>query len=693
MRMWTMWKRAEGKVLTRLPLLVLMASVFPLTSVLPAPVAGQDGSRFLDLEMYWEMQSVSNPQISPDGRQVVYTRTRTDKRTDRRSSEIWIMNADGSRKRFLTEGSSPLWSPDGMRIAFTASGEPRGSQIFIRWMDDEGATSQITRLDESPSSITWSPDGTRIAFNARVPDRQSWNIGMPSPPPGATWTAAPKVVERANYRRDGMGYVDGYYTHIFVVSADGGAVRQLTDGDWNHSSPTWMPDGREILFSGLRVEEAELQWRHSEIYSVDVTSREIRQLTDRRGQDSGPVPSPDGRTIAYLGDDWHPDTFRYRKIYLMNRDGSNPRVISGDYDGAANGMTWAPDGSGIYFVDEYHGARNLRFLSVRDQAVRTVTTGEHLVGLSSMAANGTMAVTVSSFHEPGDIYLLNPSRPNAMTRLTEINADLLADVRLGEVEEIWYKSVDDLDIQGWLVKPPNFNPSMKYPMMLVIHGGPHSMYTVGFNYGWQEHAAQGYLVLYTNPRGSTGYGSAFANEINYAYPSKDYDDLIAGVDAVIAQGFVDESRMYVYGCSGGGVLTAWVVGHTDRFAAASSNCPVTNWLSFVGTTDGVGWYRNFERHFWEDPSEHLRRSPIMYVGNVTTPTMLMTGENDLRTPMAQTEEYYQALRVLGVPTAMIRFQDEAHGTSSRPSNFVRTQLYLRHWFERWGGASGPVSGN
>jgi dipeptidyl aminopeptidase/acylaminoacyl peptidase len=227
--------------------------------------------------------------------------------------------------------------------------------------------------------------------------------------------------------------------------------------------------------------------------------------------------------------------------------------------------------------------------------------------------------------------------------------------------------------------------------MLSIHGGPHSMYNVAFNFGWQEHAANGYVVLYTNPRGSTGYGSAFGNAIKRAYPGKDYDDLMAGVDAVIAKGYVDTQNMFVYGCSGGGVLTAWIVGKTDRFAAASANCPVTNWLSFVGTTDGASWYRNFDKLPWEDPSEHLRRSPLMLVGNVKTPTMLMTGVNDLRTPISQTEEYYEALKVRKVPTAMIRFNDEWHGTSSKPSNFARTQLYLREWFTRHARRGTPVS--
>ncbi len=649
----------------------------------PAAAQAPGADRVLDLEMYWDLQSVSNPQISPDGRQVVYTRTWIDRMKDRRTSEIWIMNADGSRKRFLLEGSSPTWSPDGTRIAFLAEGEPRGNQIHVRWMDDEGAVSQVTRMERSPSNLRWSPDGTRIAFTRQVEARTTWRIDMPPRPEGAEWTAGPKIVERAVYRRERQGYVDDTYTHLFVVSAEGGAVRQLTDGEWDHSAGEWTADGRHLVFSSLRVEDAELEWRHSEIYAVPAEGGEIRQLTDRHGPDSGALPSPDGRHIAWLGDDWHTDTYRNRKLHLMDTDGSNPRIISGDFDRAIGSLTWAPDGSGLYFTANSEGNRNLHFASV-EGGVTQLTEGVHQISLSSISDEGRLATTISSFHEPGDIYLVDPARPDRLDRLTAVNADLLAGVTLGEVEELWYDAHDDWRIQGWVVKPPDFDPSRQYPMMLVIHGGPHAMYGVGFNYGWQEHAANGYLVLYTNPRGSTGYGSAFANEINNAYPGEDYDDLMAGVDYLIERGWVDRSRKYVYGCSGGGVLTAWVVGHTDRFAAASSNCPVTNWISFVGTTDGIGWYRNFEHFPWDDPSEHLRRSPLMYVGNVTTPTMLMTGERDLRTPMPQTEEYYQALKVLGVPTAMLRFGNEWHGTTSTPSNFIRTQLYLRSWFERWG---------
>jgi len=666
----------------RFPLLCAAALAILLFFPHLSPAQQASDEQLLDLEMYWELQSASNPQLSPDGSRMVYTRGWIDPKSDDRTSELWMMDADGQRNRFLAEGSSPTWSPDGTRIAYLAEGEPDGNQIYVRWMDAEGATSQITRMTKSPSNIRWSPDSESIAFTRAVDTSVELTIAMPSAPAGAEWTPSPKVVERPVYRRDRQGYVDDTYTHLFVVSANGGAVRQLTDGDWNHSSGEWTADGEELVFSSLRVEDAELQWRHSEIYAVSVEDGAIRQLTDRRGPDSNPLPSPDGQHIAYMGDEFHEDTYRNRKIHLMDREGANPRVISGDFDRSVRNLTWAPDGRGLYFAANNEGNRNVHFVSVNG-GVERVTDGVHQISIGSISDDGHLATTQTSFHEPGDIYLMDPDRPDQMNRLTHMNRDLMKGATLGEVEELRYTSVDDLDIQGWVVKPPNFDPDETYPLMLAIHGGPHGMYGVGFSYSWQEHAANGYLVLYTNPRGSSGYGSAFGNEINNAYPSKDYDDLMAGVDTLLSRGYVDEDRMYVYGCSGGGVLTAWVVGHTDRFAAASSNCPVTNWLSFVGTTDGVSWYNNFEAYPWDDPTEHLERSPLMHVGNVTTPTMLMTGENDRRTPMSQTEEYYAALQVLGVPTAMVRFQNEWHGTSSQPSNFIRSQLYLRAWFEQW----------
>ncbi len=660
------------------------AAVLAIALVLAAPSfasAQADGIRTISLEMYLDLESASDPQISPDGSQVVYTRGWVDKMNDRREASVWIMNADGSRARFLVDGSGPIWSPDGTRIAYTSEGEPEGSQIFVRWMDDEGASSQITRLQKAPGGIRWAPDGNTLSFTMTMDGEEAWSVSPPGRPEGSNWTEPPKVVTRADYRQDRVGFVDEGWRHIFVVPAEGGTARQLTDGYWNHSTGEWTPDGAELVFSSLRTEDSELSWRQSEVYAVNVANGTIRQLTTRNGQDSGPIPSPTGDLIAYRGADFHTDTYRNSGVYVMNMDGSNSRLISGDFDRSINGMQWAHDGSGLYLTVSAEGDRNIHFVSTGG-GVTALSSGNHMFALSSFTADGRAVGTLTSPQLPSDIVSFSLSDPNRRTQLTHVNDDVFAGVTFGDVEEIKYESVDGFEIEGWIVKPPDFDPSRKYPMMLSIHGGPHGMYNVGFNFAWQEHAANGYVVLYTNPRGSSGYGSAFGNSIKNAYPGKDYDDLMNGVDLVIDRGYIDDENMFVYGCSGGGVLTSWVVGHTDRFAAASANCPVINWLSFVGTTDGIGWYRNFENLPWDDPSEHLRRSPLMYVGNVTTPTMLMTGVNDLRTPMPQTEEYFAALKVMVVETAMVRVNNEWHGTSSTPSNFLRTQLFLREWFAK-----------
>lgn len=653
-----------------------------LAVVALAPIGGaQQPDTKLTLDQYLEWETVQGPRLSPDGKQIIYGRRWVDKINDDWVTSLWMMNVDGSKNRALLTGSNVEWSPDGTRIAYIARGEPSGQQIFVRWMDAEGAASQITRVSQSPGNIQWSPDGKSIAFTMLVPQRESWDIPMPRAPQGAKWTEAPRIVTQLDYKQDRQGFTNPGDTHIYTVSAEGGSPRQITSGKWDHGAPQWMPDGKSIVFTADRVVDAEYRWRQSDIYRVDATSGTITKLTTRNGPDQQPTPSPDGRYIAFTGYDSTRASYKDSELYIMNADGSNPRQISGTLDRSPQGLIWAPDGSGIYFNVDSEGARNLYFASLNGQ-VKPITTGKHMLAIADIGKNGTVLATLSTATEPGDIVTFPLTAPK-FTQLTRINEDVLTGKKLGETEEIWYTSVDGLKIQGWIVKPPDFSPDRKYPLMLEIHGGPHAMYNVGFNFARQSHAAEGYVTLYTNPRGSTGYGSKFGNEIMNAYPSKDYDDLMAGVDSVIGRGYIDTRRLYVYGCSGGGVLTAWIVGHTDRFAAASSNCPVINWLSFVGTTDGPGWYRNFAKPFWEDPSEHLRRSPIMYVGNVKTPTMLMTGVQDLRTPMPQTEEFYSALKYRKVPTAMIRFNEEWHGTSSKPSNFLRTQLYLRSWFERY----------
>lgn len=660
-------------------------AAFLIAFLISANALAQE-SKKLTLDLFLDWEYVLNPQISPDGSQIVYTRRWTDKVNDRFENEIWIMNADGTRNRFLMKGGSPVWSPDGKRLAYIAPGQPAGAQIFVKWMDAPDEGTQLTRLERAPSNLAWAPDGKRIAFNMLVPARAALRVTMPPRPEGAKWIEPPRVVDKLNYRADGSGYRQEGFTHIFVISEAGGAARQLTDGDYNHNEPEWMPDSATIIFSGVRKPDAEYIRFGQEVYSLDTRTNQIKALTDRDGSDTNPAVSPNGKFIAYTGFDRNDDTYNVSKLYLMDADGQNKRVLTETFDRAPFGLMWADDGSGVYFSTEDKGTNNLYFSAVSGGAPRQITNGNHQLLPSSMSKNGTVAGVLSDAKQPGDVFVFNLKTPTPR-RITDVNGDLLEGRKLGEVEEIWYDSVGGMKIQGWIVKPPDFNPAKKYPMLLYIHGGPHSMYGVGFNFEFQNHAAENYVVLYTNPRGSTGYGKQFGNAINNAYPSQDYDDLMNGVDAVIKKGYIDEKNLFVTGGSGGGVLTAWIVGHTDRFAAAVSMKPVVNWYSFVGTTDGADWYYNFKKLPWEDPTEHIQRSPITYVGNVKTPTMVLTGDLDLRTPLEQTEQYFRALKLRKVPTAMVRLADEYHGFNGgalrHPSNRVSQILYLRTWFDKY----------
>lgn len=660
-------------------------NLFILLLIGVSTLLAQNSDNTLSLNHYFDYEDVSNPQISPDGKQILYTRTWIDPVNDSRPSDLWIMNADGSKNRYFLEGSNGRWSPDGTRVAFVKTGKPKGTQIFVKYLGVEGEPTQITRLEKSPSNITWSPDGKHIAFTMFVDDNNRWNVKLPEKPAGAKWTEEPRFVDDVQYRRDRVGFLEEGYTHIFVVPAEGGTARQITSGDWDHSGFfSWTNDSKKIVFSSLRIPEADYAYRQSNLYTVDVATGNIEQITDRNGSESYPVVSPDNKMVAFIGSEWTENFYHKSQVYVMNMDGSNVRVLSANLDRTPNDLFWANDNSGVYFNVDDQGTRNLYFASTKGGA-KAVTSGNHMLTVDDINANGTVVGVRTDYQRPPDVVRFSLDAPANMQQLTNVNADLLENLKLGAVEEIRYKSTDGLEVQGWIVKPPSFDPNKKYPLILRIHGGPHAMYNVAFSMYYQLHAAEGYVVLYTNPRGSTGYGYDFANAIQNAYPGKDYDDLMRGVDEVIAKGYIDEDRLYVYGGSGGGVLTSWIIGQTDRFAAAGVLFPVINWLSFVGTTDGIGWYRNFKKLPWEDPTEHLERSPLMYVGNVKTPTVLMTGVKDLRTPISQTEEYYQALKMQKVPAVMIRFNEEYHGTSSKPSNFLRTMAYLHYWFGKYGG--------
>ena len=677
-------------------LFALAAAVAPR-----ATVSAQRAGQTLTVADYLDFGRVGNPQISPDGKTVLYSRGYVDKINDTWADATWQVNTDGTKNRFLLLGGGAVWSPDGTRIAYVAASEnPKGAQIFVRYMDAEGATTQITRLTESPGNITWSPDGKWISFTNFVPKSSDWAIDLPAPPPNAKWTPAPRAADRLHYRGDRRGYTDPGFTHLFVVPADGGSPRQVTRGDWSvgaafdgmivGGSHSWTPDGKAILFDGFAEPTSDRNFRESNIYSVDLASGTLTKLTNTQGSWMAPQVSPDGKTVAFVGRELLPVVWQTADLYVMNIDGSGSRDLTRAIDremGAFGGAraVWAPDGSGLYVAPGDRGTENILFVPLSG-APRYLTSGNHALSVSSIARSGEMVGIKSSFQQPGDVVRITTDRKAGVqvTQLTQVNEDLLQGKTLAAAEEVWYPSTAGTKIQGWIVKPPFFDPGKKYPMLLEIHGGPQGMYGVGFDMMWQTFAANGYVVLYLNPRGSTGYGDAFVRSIEKSYPGPDYDDLMAGVDTVLGRGYVDPKQLYVSGCSGGGALSSWMIGHTNRFAAAAVRCPVTNWTTMAGNADVPYFaYAFFDKPFWEDPMQWWKQSSLAYVGNVTTPTLLMTGVLDMRTPMPQTEDFYAALKVRGIPTKLLRFENEWHGTESVPSNWMRTMLYMMSWFKQY----------
>ncbi|HEX3913411.1 MAG TPA: S9 family peptidase [Steroidobacteraceae bacterium] len=677
----------------------ILGAVALLCAAAPVSAADASHSGRFTVGDYLDLQSAADPQMSPDGTQVVYTRTMVDKMADTKQTAVWIVGADGQHHRFIAKGSGAVWSPDGKSIAFLAEGQPKGPQIFVLHLTVPGPATQITWSSEPPANLHWSPDGRQIGYTMMVLNPEKWPVDLPAAPEGAHWASAPRFTERMHYRQDGVGFTERGFRHLFLVAADGGASRQVTTGDWSIGESVYeyiktvdwafTPDGRSAIVTGFKEGDSDRNDQDCYIYSVDLETGAAKRLTSVAGGWRRPAVSPDGKTIAYVGFPRNGDGYRYSQLYTMDADGSGATLRSAEFDREPQNLVWAPDSSAVYFTAEDRGSIHLYSWSAHG-GIRQLTKGAEVVRDPS-ASRGGIVLFRSGPQTPGDLELINPRTPNAAQRLTHLNDELLRRVTLSKVDEIQFDSTGGAHIQGWMVKPPDFDSSRHYPLILEIHGGPYGMYDVAFNPAFQNFAANGYILLYINPRGSTGYGNAFTNAIAKHYPGPDYDDLMAAVDTAIKQGNVDESHMFVSGCSGGGVLSSWVIGHTNRFAAAAVRCPVIDWISMAGETDIPYFtYRFFKKPFWQDPSDWLAESSLMYVGNVKTPTLLMTGELDRRTPIPQTEEFYAALKYRGVPSAMLRFDGEYHGTGRKPSNWMRTQLYMMSWFQRYGAnPSGP----
>ena len=642
------------------------------------------------------LQWADNPQISPDGRRIVYERNAFDIMKDRKRTSLWTLDADGRRHRPLaTNGRGAAWSPDGQRIAFSSTVDG-STQIHVHWADT-GETARISELTQPPQGLSWSPDGRWLAFTMRVPASDPPLATMPSPPKGAEWAPAPKVIDRVIYRIDGGGYVDPGYTQLFVVAADGGAARQLTSGKFNiDGGAQWTRDGKALIVSSNRADDWEYQPFDSELYRVDLGGGEPKRLTTRKGPDNNPALSADGKRMAWLGYDDDGRPYQATHVYVAGVDGSDAQALTAGIDLNIDAVAWDGD-RGLWLQFDERGRSRIGWIAAGGGAIQPVADD---VGGTSMgrpytsgnlsAAAGRVAYTRGTEYRPADVAVVERrGKPHV---LTDLDANLLDHRELGKVSAIEVaSSADGRAIQAWIVTPPGFDASKKYPLLLEIHGGPFTAYGPHFAPEIQLYAAKGYIVVYANPRGSTSYGSAFANLIQNAYPGQDYDDLMSVVDATIARGSVDTDNLFVTGGSGGGALTAWIVGHTDRFRAAVSAKPVINWYSFVLTSD---FYTLFSRYWfpglpWDHLQNYIERSPIHHAGKVTTPTMLLVGDDDHRTPASEAEQFYQALKLRKIDTAMVRIPGASHSLNARPSNLIAQVLHTIAWFEKYRTKAAP----
>ena len=649
--------------------------------------------KFSNLDVF-NLQYAQDPQISYDGKKIVYVRTMMDIMKDARRSNLWILNPDGSDHKKLTSNErnerSPRWSSDGKKIAFLSSAENNeGTEIYIYWTDSK-QYSKISQLEKSPGNLQWSPDGKYLAFSMFVAQDPIHLVTPPSKPKGATWAPRPRITERLKHEADGSGYMERGFRHIFIISSDGGTPIQITSENYNHRSFKWTSDSKSFIFSSNYNKDWEYDFRNSELYSISIETKKVKTLTNRFGPDYGVSLSNDGKKIAYLGYDDKVQTYQVSKLYIMNIDGSNKTEIKTTLDRDISNLNWSEDNSGLYFTYDDNGNTKIGYVNLKGNTKKIcdnlggTTIGRPYGGGSySVSSNGKIAYTITSPYHPSDVAYFDGK---TVKKVTNLNEDLLGNRNLGTIEDIWYKSsVDGRKIQGWIAKPPNFNKNIKYPLIVENHGGPISNYGDRFSPEILLYSASDYVVFYPNPRGSTSYGEEFGNLLYRNYPGDDYHDVMDGVDEMIKTGYIDENNLFVTGGSAGGIMTAWIIGKNNRFKASAVIKPVMNWISKTLVADNYFGYAHsrYEGQPWENFNHYWSFSPISLVGNVETPTMVMVGLDDLRTPPSEAKQLYHALKLRKVETVYVEIPGASHNISNRPSQLITKIDHILYWFNKY----------
>ncbi|HXM41258.1 MAG TPA: S9 family peptidase [Bryobacteraceae bacterium] len=667
---------------------------------------------------------IASPQISPDGAKIVYTLVTVNAKHDNYETSLWIIPANGGPARPLTSGthdSSARWSPDGRTLAFLRvpeqkdkDGKPQPPQIYLLSMDG-GEARPLTDIPKGASGLAWSPDGRRIAFlSTTLPKDFDKKIDKNKEGKEEEESDV-RVIVKAAYRMNGEGYLESDRpSHIWTapvpkIPAGTEKAAQVTNGEFSESGIVWSHSGAQIYFTSDRVREPYYEPPHEEIYAVGATGGDISKIAAIDGSIHAISLNPDGSHIAFVasinsGGGLPQRSYSQPDLFVTTSEpGGTPRNLTAAYDydigGGVGGDQapprgsspsrpyWSADGRAIVVDSAEEGRANLKRIDAETGKVEWLTNGNHSVFSYSATPDGSKAaILISSPTNIGDLFLLDGA-PGHVDRLTHVNDELFTNLNLTEPETIWYKSFDGRRIQAWVQRPPDFSPDKKYPLILDIHGGPHSAYGYTFDHEFQWMAAKGYMVLYPNPRGSTSYGQEFGNLIQYAYPGDDFKDLMAGVDELIARGWVDPDKLGVTGGSGGGVLTNWTVGHTTRFKAAVSQRSIADWRDFWYTADftlfTTFWFRGAP---WEQEADFKERSPITYVDKITTPLMLIEGESDFRTPPgAGGEQMFRALKYLKKPVVMVRFPGETHelSRSGKPVHRVERLQHIVAWFDKY----------
>lgn len=661
--------------------------------------------RSIKAEDLYKIKVVSDVRISPSGDHVVYSRQRVDRKSEKKYSNLWVISTKGGKTKKITSGNykdqRPRWSPDGKRIAYLSDrgNKNKPAQIFLISLK-KGESRQLTSIEGKIKDFSWSPDGRLLLCTIRKSDpeviqrqeeKRAKNLGTVS-----------RYYKRVFFKFDGEGYLPQERYHLWMVNSRDGQAQQITDHEiFDEWDPTWSPDGTHIAFMSNRSPDPDFDRDRIDLFVMPADGGEPVKISTVYGEKSLPAFSPDGQHIAYFGTEGRKVWYRNQGLWVVPVDGNKEAInLTKSHDvhvspstindvGSPEIMppTWSADGTELFFPIMKQGRSLLCSIDSDGKDIETIAGEQGVVGSYSYNSDQSlMAYFMGKIDDPGQIYI-NRGDSRISKQITRFNKKLFRKLDLGEIEEVWIKGPDDNDIQGWILKPPGFDPSQRYPSILEIHGGPLTQYGEFFMHEFYYLAAAGYVIHFCNPRGGRGYGEEHAKAIHSDWGNADYRDLMAWTDFIEGLPYISKQHMGVTGGSYGGYMTVWIIGHTGRFKAAATQRCVSNFVSMWGSSD-LNWVFQEvldDKPPFEDLDKYWNHSPMKYIGNAKTPTLVIHSENDLRCPIEQGEQVFVALKSLGIDSEMVRFPDEFHGLSRNgrtDRRIVRLNHMLR-WFDKY----------